>query len=902
MPDVVSIAQTLHGYDDGHRLLARGGDLLDREVALLDRLTDLTGYIPPGFDFDDYLSGYSCGRYYALARTWHDRTGARRGTVLTHALLLPAGRPIGGSLEGLASLFRRPDSPIDRDAYRSTLEFRETTEVAPDALDETETAVLARLLSPREHPLLWLGEAQPERRLARLWASLPPIWRSKLTFCTMALGVPRHPAALFDLLFAPVEARTAFTGHVPKNLRVDLLEPELGQRMFSGGFAGQGVGEVQIEWTKRLMRWCDRMSVAPRTLRELATLERVRELEPLAHERVTAARSRMDLALHLWPDLSEEQPLSTQLLDDLLDTQPTAEGGPRPLWELTELLRRPLFRARIARDAAYAARASRTIEAEVLARLSRHGDGAWEALPSLLDVTSSQTPLAEALRRGLERAVIALAEHDPNTLFAVRIEGLPESLYVPLLVSAVRAVPGARLLDVVTPLAEARERGRNVTSAWVVLRERTWDGDDLTLVDALTKAEEADESTLHRLMSWAQRTRRSAIELSSVLARFPAAVRLAWALDCAEPSIRDVAIQVGLDAWSEQSLPLSSLISLAKGRPSGDAVVRRALRSTPSDARRDALRSEHELARSLAREHLAGASGAEVGELFDDSLCVLFESASGVSALQRVVAEAPSSEGRDRVAREGLARAFDAHVDPSASGDPLVEWLDLEPTRACLAQASLDELRSWLSGTREVGRQLPRIARCVRLSLSRKRGEGPWLASLLALPMRRAWAGDLDAAAEDLCEVLRIAHAADAKSLAAECLVAVRRDSPRRGNLLVIATFPRIYPELLDRERDPLSSAGWSWSGWDRAREWRRWLTDTWLSMRWPPADLLLALGGDVRLLRQVVVRLDHRWWAGRSLLEELRETLGQRRELAANFRGDALAEATRSVGLFEEE
>ncbi|HSP81449.1 MAG TPA: hypothetical protein VLQ93_23225, partial [Myxococcaceae bacterium] len=116
-----TVLQTLHGYDQGHRLLveSRGGQLDAREHSLLERLSDLSGYLPTGVSFDRYHTGFPCGRYYALACTWPDPAATRAGTVLTHTLLLPLAE--AASLEdlwGLTLLHRRPHGAKDLEPYR----------------------------------------------------------------------------------------------------------------------------------------------------------------------------------------------------------------------------------------------------------------------------------------------------------------------------------------------------------------------------------------------------------------------------------------------------------------------------------------------------------------------------------------------------------------------------------------------------------------------------------------------------------------------------------------------------------------------------------------------------------------------------------------------------------------
>ena len=83
------VEQTLHGYREGHHLLTSSVALTDEEGWTLEQLSDLSGQLELDEDFDHFHTAYPAGRWFVVARTWHDREADRRGTVLTHSLLLP---------------------------------------------------------------------------------------------------------------------------------------------------------------------------------------------------------------------------------------------------------------------------------------------------------------------------------------------------------------------------------------------------------------------------------------------------------------------------------------------------------------------------------------------------------------------------------------------------------------------------------------------------------------------------------------------------------------------------------------------------------------------------------------------------------------------------------------------
>src|SRR4051812_5480513 len=83
------VHQTLHGYSEGHRLLAASVALPDDAQHLMLRMSDLSGpQVIQGFE--EYLTGYPVPSLsaYAFAKTWYADEMRRPGCVWTHTLLL----------------------------------------------------------------------------------------------------------------------------------------------------------------------------------------------------------------------------------------------------------------------------------------------------------------------------------------------------------------------------------------------------------------------------------------------------------------------------------------------------------------------------------------------------------------------------------------------------------------------------------------------------------------------------------------------------------------------------------------------------------------------------------------------------------------------------------------------
>src|SRR5579862_1649963 len=104
------IHQLVHGYEEGHRLLASSAQLPKEAVRLITVLSDLSG--PEVYpDFEEYLTGYPLLdlRQFVFAKTWYAEEMPRPGCVWTHSLVIDFDDLDGiEDLRRLISLFRRP--------------------------------------------------------------------------------------------------------------------------------------------------------------------------------------------------------------------------------------------------------------------------------------------------------------------------------------------------------------------------------------------------------------------------------------------------------------------------------------------------------------------------------------------------------------------------------------------------------------------------------------------------------------------------------------------------------------------------------------------------------------------------------------------------------------------------
>jgi len=186
-----TINQALHGYNDGHRLIASSISLSSADARTMIVMSDLSGAgVKP--EVTGYLTGYpleGAGKY-VLARTWAAPEMPRPGCVWTHSLIIEnADLAALKSAAGLLTSFRRPDAALAKTEYSS-----------PTTIPVEDVPVRRVLLTLREREIvnalyaapekLIVAEAddteEDERLLTAIWMQQWPRLRRAFGFCTLA--------------------------------------------------------------------------------------------------------------------------------------------------------------------------------------------------------------------------------------------------------------------------------------------------------------------------------------------------------------------------------------------------------------------------------------------------------------------------------------------------------------------------------------------------------------------------------------------------------------------------------------------------------------------------------------------------------------------------------------------
>ena len=210
------IQQLVHGYRHGHEQLAASIKLSARDAELSTRLSDLSGNLSGAPKFDSYLTVYPLpsGKHFALGRTWPDSTATRSGCVLTHTLLVPTA--LWMTLEDprvLDGLFTLP-SEESIGEFRSKLAVPKhlPSKSIPGLESEQGTLLtfVRRYFVNGERPIVWIGQCKPEEILWALLRGLWPKLRATFSACTFCLQPRTLEDRPFEFMFAPSAAYPRF--------------------------------------------------------------------------------------------------------------------------------------------------------------------------------------------------------------------------------------------------------------------------------------------------------------------------------------------------------------------------------------------------------------------------------------------------------------------------------------------------------------------------------------------------------------------------------------------------------------------------------------------------------------------------------------------------------------------
>lgn len=178
------IQQATYGEErGGHALLQKSEEGNTAYSDLVGRM-DLPGTAPPGIEWETYVSGFPYGKSYVLAKTFIDSGASRGGMVYSHALFLPLEE--AGRLNDLHPLMRLLPAEATRSTGLTPISLEAASPPEGPQVDTGGGAGLAALaealVSSKQRPVVWIGQADFTDSVMVLWNHLPPQVRSTFSF------------------------------------------------------------------------------------------------------------------------------------------------------------------------------------------------------------------------------------------------------------------------------------------------------------------------------------------------------------------------------------------------------------------------------------------------------------------------------------------------------------------------------------------------------------------------------------------------------------------------------------------------------------------------------------------------------------------------------------------------
>jgi hypothetical protein len=816
--NVTAVERQVHGYRQGHQLLA-GSLLLSREdQSTIDRLSDVAGPLRPRERFEPYLTGYPLpsGSYYVFARTWQDLVVKRAGCVRTLSLIIPiASWAAAESLSPFLELLDLDRLPEEWDAKLAPLHPGAFKPLLP-AVNFKGSELLEALFLEDSRPVVVFDAISPELVVTRLLTALWPSMRRQFAVSTFALSPRKINGRDFSLVFAPKDARSKFSDW--NGRRIDGRSPQ----------------DARHRWTETVV---DRVFDAPNP-RLLSS-----EGEGLVADNEGASDNAAALRIMLlWVELLAK-----------LDSMPTAALG------LLDIANSGKVRA------GFALGALEPLLADAVRRVPYvlPQDEAWNFLGAI-----TRKMHGRSISRGTEAvglAVEELAERAPEGAVAILSQPDEQGILrrlLPMIASgigngftdraelALLSAPPAVLGSLVAENALLAKKVANN----VPLLDRF--GEILPEIDAALASAVGQELLPHLVMDWQISAARPLLKILDV-EQLAAEVRhLGSVNDFAATNIVDLCLRHARDIGARQTI-LSVLCDLP-GSKRRDHLLARALDPSIEDAAwllRNSKLSDDvlvEMFTSLLRR-------ADDGQLE----AILGDGRTGTDAIRIVERTAPELLRRivfiDAIPLEIFVRVVSSVFEGANFNDG--EAIAKKALQRCLGQHfDGDEITFIANMLGVVGERLDG-AWAARLGLARgisasiasrnmvafRKAQNPARARVVlsiadvAQIIRDRRAFDLDAIAADACAQLLFeaekAAPRAALSAADYLLPMLLQQRKVPVSLMIAAVFPMVYRELAKKDNVPKFM---SFLDWDRCKTARQELVYAFMSSSWAPGHLAL--------------------------------------------------------------
>ena len=186
------IEQILHGYKDGHELLASSISLSAKDARYMRIQSDISGNLSLE---DCYIKGYPLleEKFYVIATTWYAPEMKRPGCVWTHSLLIPFESlfKIHNFKYIIRNLFVRPDTDKIFSSYNKSLDIEDNLLVNMNPEIQFLSSILNQTLYniffsyfATDKPIIaqYAKDTDLEEYILSLWNTLPYNQKNSFSF------------------------------------------------------------------------------------------------------------------------------------------------------------------------------------------------------------------------------------------------------------------------------------------------------------------------------------------------------------------------------------------------------------------------------------------------------------------------------------------------------------------------------------------------------------------------------------------------------------------------------------------------------------------------------------------------------------------------------------------------
>lgn len=215
----MQIDQLLHGYNNGHHLIAGSVSLPLHDADMMSYLSDWSGYVNPIDKETSYITAYPLeeSQSYVIAKSWYADEMSRPGCVWTHSLVIKLDS-LGqyANFYELLKLFRRPEREgEDFMAYTKPIILKEEKlqgrREPLKGIDPTRFMFLCAFLLDMQKPAVYAVEKTSEDYIElcmRLIQNIPYGFLKGMAICSGSASARKFGKGFYNLQFVAGKGET----------------------------------------------------------------------------------------------------------------------------------------------------------------------------------------------------------------------------------------------------------------------------------------------------------------------------------------------------------------------------------------------------------------------------------------------------------------------------------------------------------------------------------------------------------------------------------------------------------------------------------------------------------------------------------------------------------------------